>query len=111
MEVEKKKMPKWAIVVIIVLVICIIGGLTGGNNSNLSDDSNDNNNQEEQQTDEVTETIEENEDTQTVEETIPTEYRNALNQADTYANVMHMSKQGIYDQLTFEYGGQFPNMQ
>jgi hypothetical protein len=24
-----------------------------------------------------------------------------------YANTMHMSKQGVYDQLTSEYGGQF----
>lgn len=37
----------------------------------------------------------------------PAEYRSALNQADTYANRMHMSKQGIYDQLTSEYGEQF----
>ena len=41
------------------------------------------------------------------EENVPTEYRSALNQAKTYSDMMHMSKQGIYDQLVSEYGGQF----
>lgn len=36
------------------------------------------------------------------------EYLNALSQAQTYSDRMHMSKQGIFDQLTSEYGGQFP---
>lgn len=38
---------------------------------------------------------------------VPTEYTSALAQADTYANMMYMSKQGVYDQLVSEYGGQF----
>ncbi|MDN6133459.1 MAG: Ltp family lipoprotein, partial [Brevibacterium sp.] len=37
----------------------------------------------------------------------PAEHSSALNQADTYANTMHMSKAGVFDQLTSEYGGQF----
>lgn len=40
---------------------------------------------------------------------VPTEYISALAQAETYANMMNMSKQGVYDQLTSEYGGQFTN--
>ena len=36
------------------------------------------------------------------------EYKNALKQAESYSEMMHMSKQGIYDQLVSEYGGQFP---
>lgn len=39
---------------------------------------------------------------------VPKEYLNALEQAKTYGETMHMSKQGIFDQLTSEYGGQFP---
>lgn len=39
---------------------------------------------------------------------VPQEYLNALEQAKTYGETMHMSKQGIFDQLTSEYGGQFP---
>ncbi|WP_025780040.1 Ltp family lipoprotein [Brevibacterium sp. VCM10] len=38
---------------------------------------------------------------------VPAEYRSALTQAETYSDMMHMSKKGIFDQLTSEYGGQF----
>lgn len=40
-------------------------------------------------------------------EEIPADYLNALDQAQRYSELMHMSKQGIYDQLISEYGGQF----
>lgn len=36
------------------------------------------------------------------------EYQNALAKAKIYSDTMHMSKQAIYDQLTSEYGEQFP---
>ena len=39
---------------------------------------------------------------------VPIEHRNALIQAKMYSDTMHMSKQGIYDQLVAEYGGKFP---
>lgn len=39
---------------------------------------------------------------------VPREYLNALSQAQTYSDKMHMSRMGIYDQLTSEYGGKFP---
>ncbi|MBR0474127.1 MAG: Ltp family lipoprotein [Erysipelotrichaceae bacterium] len=38
----------------------------------------------------------------------PTEYKNALKKAETYSDVMFMSKEGIYQQLTSEYGERFP---
>lgn len=38
---------------------------------------------------------------------IPTEYKSALNKANSYAKSMHMSKAGIYDQLISEYGEKF----
>lgn len=41
------------------------------------------------------------------EQKVPAEYKSALTQADTYANTMYLSKQGVYDQLTSEYGGKF----
>lgn len=41
-------------------------------------------------------------------ESIPTEYKNALKKAKIYSDTMHMSKAGIYNQLTSEYGEQFP---
>lgn len=42
------------------------------------------------------------------ESTVPTEWRNALRSAENYSEFMHMSKQAIYEQLTSEYGDQFP---
>ena len=38
---------------------------------------------------------------------VPPEYSSALSKAGTYSNMMHMSKQGIYEQLTSEYGEKF----
>ena len=38
---------------------------------------------------------------------VPTEFSNALKQAESYSKTMHMSKQAIFDQLTSEYGGKF----
>ena len=42
-----------------------------------------------------------------VDDSVPTEYRSALASAESYSELMHMSKAGIYDQLTSEYGEQF----
>ena len=41
------------------------------------------------------------------EDNVPAEYKSALNKAKTYSNLMYMSKKGIYDQLTSEYGDKF----
>lgn len=38
---------------------------------------------------------------------VPAEYASALRKAETYSDLLHMSKQGIYDQLTSEYGEKF----
>ena len=42
------------------------------------------------------------------EESIPREHKSALKSAESYAKTMHMSKAGIYEQLTSEYGEGFP---
>lgn len=42
-----------------------------------------------------------------VEDNVPTEYKSALRKAKSYADTMSMSKAGIYDQLTSEYGEKF----
>ncbi|GGD95183.1 Ltp family lipoprotein [Jeotgalicoccus aerolatus] len=38
---------------------------------------------------------------------VPREWESALNSAYNYAEIMSMSKAGIYDQLVSEYGEQF----
>ena len=40
-------------------------------------------------------------------ETVPADYTNALAKGKLYATEMNMSKQGVYDQLTSEYGEKF----
>ena len=40
--------------------------------------------------------------------TVSQEFKNALKTADSYAKTMHLSKQRIFDQLTSQYGNQFP---
>lgn len=42
-----------------------------------------------------------------VKSDVPAEYRNALSKAKAYSDRMNMSKAGIYDQLTSEYGEGF----
>ena len=37
-----------------------------------------------------------------------TEYKNALKKAQSYSDLMYMSKEGIFQQLTSEYGEKFP---
>jgi len=41
------------------------------------------------------------------EDNVPREYKAALVKAEQYAEAMSMSKAGIYDQLTSEYGEKF----
>lgn len=42
------------------------------------------------------------------EEKVSAEFKNALKKAEVYSNTMHMSKKGIYDQLTSSAGEKFP---
>lgn len=42
------------------------------------------------------------------EPAVPVEHRNALAKAQSYSDMMHMSKKGLYDQLTSDYGEKFP---
>lgn len=36
-------------------------------------------------------------------DSVPSEYKSALKKAESYSRTMHMSKQGIYNQLTSEF--------
>jgi hypothetical protein len=42
------------------------------------------------------------------EASVPWEYKNALASAQSYVDILDFSKQGLYDQLTSSYGGDFP---
>lgn len=91
-------------VAIIVIGLFIIGSAASiGTQPNDRAETTTNNTSDTQSTSEVSSPEVQAEP----EPSVPVEYRSALAQADTYANSMHMSKQGLYDQLTSEYGGQF----
>lgn len=101
-----KKWWFWAIVAII-----IISAFSGGsdkdtatetepkqeiattNDKSEATNTNDTSNKEKESTNE--------------EEKVPTEYKNALKKAESYSDMMYMSKMAIYEQLTSEYGEQF----
>lgn len=92
----------WFWVIIVVLIIGIAGAASSANNSD-QEPGND------VQTESPTAKPEDEgqDEEQDEEQDIPREYQSALNKAESYSEVMHMSKQGIYDQLVSEYGEQF----
>ena len=114
---------KWGI---IALVVIVIGAASIGNNSNKDkqkpaisentktpsenssvidkDKTEDTSTTKQPSNDATSEPEPEN---NTKEENIPTEYKSALNSAETYSDMMNMSKAAIYDQLISEYGDKF----
>lgn len=85
--VEKKPFYKrvWFWVVVIVLIFAVIG--SAGNNSSSTSSSSSSSSSE--------------------KSAVPASYTSALHKAETYSDTMHMSKQGIYDQLTADAGDKF----
>ena len=106
---------KW--IIIGVLAIAVIGSAAGNSGSKPSADSRTASKSEpstvqgsaaeEPETDASPEAPSEPSPSAEPEDNIPTEYKSALNKAGTYSEMMHMSKVGIYDQLTSEYGDKF----
>lgn len=56
----------------------------------------------------ATETPKESQTEAASSEEVPREYISALKKAQSYSDMMHMSKKGLYDQLTSEHGEKFP---
>lgn len=121
---EKKKKPfykKWWFWGIIVIVIGVVG--SSGEETPQTDDTkqveagaNDENNAPVTNVDAKgnkdsistqPQPVEEKEPEEEVVVDVPTEYKSALKKAKTYSDMMHMSKEGLYDQLTSEYGEKF----
>lgn len=95
-----------SIIALIVLGI-IIGALGGGDDTTKESDSADKNIEtvaKPQENADKPETKPE----EPKEDNVPREHKSALKKAETYAKTMSMSKAGIYDQLTSEYGEGFP---
>lgn len=100
-EEKKPIYKKWWFWLIILIVIVAIGGTqTQNTNTETTSGISDVNTQN-------TIANENIENAEVTEPSVPKEYQNALEKAKLYSNVMYMSKQGIYDQLTSEYGEKF----
>ncbi len=84
----------------VIILLAIIGGAAGGNKSSNSTTNSSTTASTSSKTEPAAAT-------ETKQPAVPAEYKSALSQAGTYANTMHMSKQGLYDQLVSEYGGKF----
>lgn len=102
----------WFIAIAIFLAIGIISGAGGAGSDDTTTTDNGTTGTEQvssenQTTEEVTEETTEEPVKDTVKEDIPTEFKSALKKAETYSKMMNMSKAGLYDQLTSEYGEKF----
>ena len=75
----------------------LAGACTGGAGNDTSDTNN---------TNETSQSSAESSE-EAADDGVPAEYKSALNKADSYANGMDMSKAGVQEQLTSEYGEQF----
>lgn len=91
-----KKVWFWVLTVIIVIGI---GGAAGSSNSNDTVGKD-------KETIASGEENKQNEEAK-AEENVPTEYKSALRKAKSYSDTMYMSKAGLYEQLTSEYGEKF----
>lgn len=105
----KNKKPIYKRVWFWIIAIIIVIGATGGSDTDDSKEINSVNIKSEQ---EVSQNNSENitvknKSENKVEDNIPTEYKSALRKAKLYSDTMNMSKAGLYDQLTSEYGEKF----
>ena len=105
----KNKKPIYKRVWFWVIAIIIVIGTTGGSGTDDSKEINSGNIKSEQEVSQNNRenTTAENKSENKVEDNIPTEYKSALRKAKLYADTMNMSKAGLYDQLTSEYGEKF----
>ena len=105
----KNKKPIYKRVWFWVIAIIIVIGATGGSGTDDSKEINSGNIESEQEVSQNNSknTTAENKSENKVEDNIPTEYKSALRKAKLYADTMNMSKAGLYDQLTSEYGEKF----
>ena len=105
----KNKKPIYKRVWFWIIAIIIVIGATGGSDTDDSKEINSGNIESEQEVSQNNSenTTAENKSENKVEDNIPTEYKSALRKAKLYSDTMNMSKAGLYDQLTSEYGEKF----
>jgi hypothetical protein len=101
-DVEWFKKHKILTVIGVIVVLAIAGGASGGNKTNTSTAKNDSTTSTASNTATAPAT-----ETKAPEPAVPAEYKTALTKAKQYSDTMHMSKQGIYDQLVSPNGEKY----
>lgn len=89
----------WLIALAVILVIGVAVAVTGEDDESTTAGAA-----------ETTEVVDEKVAEDTAQDTggdVPREFNSALRKARTYSDMMHMSKAGVFDQLTSEYGEGF----
>jgi hypothetical protein len=89
-----KKHKVWSAIIGLFIVGSVMSAGGGGNTTNNTNNTSDN--KAPQKTEE-----------KKAEDNVPAEYKAALAKAKQYADTMRMSKQGVYDQLTSNFGEKF----
>lgn len=102
---DKSKQSNWfkrhkVLTGLLVIIVLIIAGSSAGKKSDSTTNTTNNTKSSSSST-----TTSSSPKTETPK--VPAEYKSALAQADSYANNLHLSKQGVYDQLVSDYGGKF----
>ncbi|KAF6585023.1 Ltp family lipoprotein [Paenibacillus sp. EKM211P] len=97
----------WFWVIIVVLVIGALGSKNNDPAKTATTDSKTTDTKAVSTTANVEKKEEPKVKTEAKEESVPREHKAALKKAMEYAETMNMSKAGIYDQLTSEYGEHF----
>lgn len=107
--VQKKPIYKrvWFWILAIVVIAIFSSAMSGGSDKSSSKSSNST--QSTKATDDESSSSEETVSSSSSEKPkVSAEFTSALTKATQYANMMNMSKAGIYDQLTSDAGEQFP---
>ncbi len=111
----KKKMKLWKKILIGVVILVVLSAIFGRDKSDENKQANESTaptqseqSSVEKDTTTATEEAENVKQEKPIDDGVPQEYKNALKKAEVYSDTMHMSKLGIFEQLTSEYGEQFP---
>ncbi|MDB5182667.1 MAG: hypothetical protein JWO47_451 [Candidatus Saccharibacteria bacterium] len=109
MTKKEKKSGIIGVIVLVFIVFAVVSALTGGNKAvNDANKAVSNLGGNDAQAAPATTPVQtEPVATPAPATKVPAEYKSALSQAGSYSSTMHMSKQGVYDQLVSEYGGKF----
>lgn len=113
---QQQRVIAWSVTGGLIVLSLVINLATGGDEPAALDQPDDAASVAEADVDAPADPAEQTAEAQPVDEAqsepadepdVPAEYASALTQAQRYSDTMHMSKAGLYDQLTSEYGGQF----